>query len=525
MDTHLTLEMQEYLVDGIRDISISLGSPSVPTTVAQINQLPPEMLVAIFVHLSKQERDSTSYFVRDLISVTHVCVSWRQVAINAPELWTEITMANPEVVKVFLERSRAVPLNVDLCLGSELDINSDLLEAVIPHTHRLRQLSVLASPGWGWNASTHFTKPAPLLERLVICYPPGDHQILLFDDQTPRLRELVMVFKGLWLQNQLGNLTSLHLTLSHTRRTHSDLLPFFDMLHRCPVLEEMFLFWGGWDVLLVPRQLPSVPLHHLRKLLLRSFHVANLKHFLHIFDLRTDGIAIHLSDVNPALGGNDSISGIQRIFPNDNSGRPSLVLSTKLELIFHTRPRAIIMHAVGPGFSVRIDLRPDDFIPFDDVNCTFRNVFPSVRELWVRGSSRFCAKLGGVGHLTALEKLVVVGRGSKLARDFRQALSPDPLGVLPCPLLSTIDCHGNASEIREIFLLVRTRASADRRLEKLRVPSSFIPLPADIASCVRDVGSLDIPSRILHVYAMELPEFCFSEREHEWWKPWKSRLN
>jgi len=523
MDTRLTLEMQDDPVDGIRNIPTSPDYPSIPTTVAQINRLPPEMLVAIFAHLSKLKRDSISHFVRDLVSVTHVCVSWRQVAINAPELWTEITMMGPEMVKVFLERSRAVPLNVDLRLGSELKINTDILEAVIPHTHRFRQLTVFAGPGSGLNASTHLTKPAPLLERLEIYYPPGVQQILLFDDQTPRLRELVMGFEGLWLQTQLGNLTSLHLALSHTPRGHSDFLPFFDTLRRCPVLEEMFLLWDGWGLSLPP-QPPTVTLHRLRKLLLHSIRTDNLKYFLHAFDLRTDGIAIHLSGMSPPYGRNDSIYGIQGVFPNDNSGRPSLVSSTKLELIFHARPRTIIMHAVGPGFSIRIDLHPSNFIP-DDVNCVLRDGFPSVKEFWVRGSSHFCAKLGGVEHLTALEKLVVVGRGSKLARNFRQALSPDPLGVVPCPLLSTIDCLGDISEMREIFLLLRTRSNAGHPLEELRIPSSFIPLPADITSCVRDVRSLDIPSRILHLYVMDLPKFCFSEREHEWWKLWKSRLN
>jgi hypothetical protein len=261
-------------------------------------------------------------------------------------------------------------------------------------------------------------------------------------------------------------------------------------------------------------------LHHLRKLLLRSFDVESLKYLLHTFDLRANGIAIHLSGVNPGPQRRSAISDIQAMFPSDNSDRPSLASSTRLELIFHARPRTIIMHTVGPGFSARIDLGLDDFTHDNDVNYTFRDVFHSVKELWVRGSFRVDTNLGGIEHFTALEKLVLVGRGSKMARNFRRGLSPDPSGVLPCPLLSTIDCHGNASEMREMFLLLRIRSSAGRQLEKVRVPSSFIPLPADIASCVRDVGSLDIPLRILHMYAMRLPEFCFAERGPEWWEPW-----
>ena len=486
------------------------------------------MLAAIFVHLSKQEPDSpgrkASYFVQDLVSVTHVCRSWRQVAITAPELWTQITMANLEAVKVFLERSGAVPLRVDIRLGSKGESHEKILEALFPHARRFRQLYVLTNRGPGSIEPIPFTEPAPLLERLVIRHSMGNRPALLFDDQAPRLRELVIISTGFWIQNQLGNLTSLHITLTHNRRTHSDFLLFFDMLRRCPVLEEMFVSWGGWGPELKPQQHPTVPLHHLRKLLLRSFPIERIKHLLHTFDLKTNGIAVHLSGVNPSGEGDGAISDIQAMFQNTNSGQPSLVSSTKLELIFHTRPRTIIMHAVGPGFTTRIDLATEGFIFRDNVDFTFCDVFPLVKELWVRGSSRVETKLYGIEHFTALEKLVLVGRGSKVVRNFRQALSLCPSGIIPCPLLSTIDCHGSSSEMREMFLLLRTRSSAGRQLEKVRVPSRFIPLPADIASCVRHVGSLDIPSRVLHMYSMELPEFCFVE-EHEWWEPWRSRLN
>ena len=511
-------------MDEMQDMPISPELPSILPTVAEINRLPPEMLAGIFVYLSRQEPDSAgrkaSHSVQDLISVTHVCTLWRRAAITAPGLWTEITMMNLEMTKAFLERSRAVPLNVDLRPSSGTELNTVRLDMVIPHIHRLRQLSVhtLTRRDYLTRALTSFTEPVPLLERLVIRHPLGGRSLLLFGDQAPRLRELVIVSDGLRLQNRLGSLTSLHVTLPWMG---SDFLPFFDMLRRCPVLEEMFVSWSGRDPPPPPPQLPTVPLRHLRKLFLHLCTVGNIRYLLHSFDLRANGIAIHLSSVHPQ--GNYSISDIQTIFPNDNSSRPSLTSSTKLELIFHTQPQTFIMHAVGPGFSTRIDLGLRDF-GSHDVNYTFHDIFPLVKELWVRGLSRMGAKLHGIEHFTALEKLVLIGKGPKVARIFRQALSPDPSGALPCPLLSTIDCHGNASEMREIFLLLRKRFTAGRRFEKVRVPSSFIPLPADTASCVREVESLDIPSRVLHMYAMELPEFCFAEKGHEWWEPWRSKL-
>jgi len=513
-------------VDGVRDISIFPEPPSVPETIAQIDQLPPEMLVAIFTHLSKQERDPPGHkalhFVQDLVSVTHVCRSWRQVAIAAPELWTEITMANPDAVKAFLERSGAVPLNVGLRLGSGAKFDQDLLDAVIPHVHRLRQLALLTRQGLDPVRSMPFTEPAPLLERLAIYYPLGDRPALLFNDQAPRLREINMYSNGLWLKNQLWNLTSLHVTLSHVRRIRSDLGPFFDMLCRCPALEEMFVLWGGWGAQLESPQFPTVPLHRLRRLLLRGFRVGDVTSFLHNFDLKTNGIAIHLSGVYPGQG-NSVISDIQSIFPNDGSGRPSLVSSTKLELIFHRRPRTMIMHTIGPGFSTRMDLSLEDFSG-GGVVFTFHDVFRSVKELWVRGSPHVDVKFGGVEHLAALEKLVLLERGSVTAQSLRQELYPTPSGVLPCPLLSTVDFHGDMLDVDRLYHLLRSRSRVGSRLEKVRVPSRFATLPTSIVPYVREVGSLDIPSSALHMYSMELPEFCFAE-DHKWWDPWRSRLN
>lgn len=255
-------------------------------------------------------------------------------------------MKNVKAVKAFLKRSGELPLNVDL--NSDLG-SSKIVDAVIPHTHRFRQLSAFS-----YEDLRPFTKPAPLLERLVIHYFPEGREILLFNNQTPQLRELMVAHGGLWLKNQLGNLTSLHFAISCNGQTHAAFHPFFDMLRRCPVLEDMVLFSDGGDVQLVPPQLPTIPLHHLRKLLLHSFSVESLNYFLRIFDLGTNGIAIHLSNVDIPEG-DDPTSSIQTLFQNGRSGQPSFVSSTKLEFIFRM-PRTIVIHAVGPGFAIRIGL-------------------------------------------------------------------------------------------------------------------------------------------------------------------------
>ena len=489
---------------------------AIPTTTAQIDRFPPEMLVAIFVHLSKPDLWGLkpSSFILDLVSVTHVCKFWRQVAIDTPDLWSEIHMTNLEAVDTFLERSRTTPLNVDLNSAYE-----DVLRSVGSHTHRLRHLSLSASRSRGYDPFATLTNPAPLLERLVISCLADLQPRVLFDDQVPRLRELKIFASSLWLKTRFANLTSLHLTLYDSTRTHSQFLPFLDMLRRCPTLEEMYIWWNLYDI--VPpttAQTPTVPLPRLRKLLLRSFCFQNAKYLLHSFDLMADGIAIHLSDMNLGAEDNNFISRIQTVFPNNDPRQPSLVSSTKLELSFHIKPPEIIIHAIGPHFSIRIDTSWNDYDYPNEMNFTPHDVFSSVKELWVRGSICLDPKFNNFQHFPALERLVLVGRGS--ARNIRQALSPSGSGILPSPLLSVIEYFGvDELEIGEVFLLVRNRYNAVHQLKKLRISSIFIPLPVGTCGRVQDVESLNIPS----AYSMDLPEYCFS-KGHKWWQSWKLGL-
>lgn len=504
-------QIQEDPTDGAR-------YPPFAATTSQKDRLPPEILAAIFVHLSEPDssEDERSGFVQDLFSVTHVCRFWRQVAINAPELWSEITTTSLEIVETFLERSKTVPLNVYF-----RPVNQKILRSVAPHTHRFRQLTVSAPRFPGPEPFASLTNPAPLLETLVISCPADLQPRILFDDQAPRLRELLVFTTGLWLKNQLGNLTSLHLTFFDIIRP-SEFLPFFDMLRRCPVLEEMFVRWNLWDV--VPAtsiRPPTIPFPRLRKLLLHSFYIQNIEYLLQSFEFMTDEIAIHLSDVSRVPEDEHLISRIQTVFPDNNPRQPSLLSSTKLELIMRTTPPGIVLHAIGPRFSVRLDTSWEDHDLPSEMNLTLHDVFPSVDELWIRGLAPAGTEIDGFEHFPALVKLVLEGSESKLVRNIRQALSPDDSGILPSPLLSSIDYYGgDESEMRDIFLLIRNRCGAGHRLETLRVPSSFTPLLVDIGGCVQDVASLGISSGAHHMHSMDLPEYCFAEG-HGWWEPWE----
>lgn len=78
--------------------------------LAPINGLPTEVLSQIFL-LSRNlsdgmQREST------LLNISHVCKSWRTIAINSANLWTIIDCSRGKLTEAMLERAATAPLNL-----------------------------------------------------------------------------------------------------------------------------------------------------------------------------------------------------------------------------------------------------------------------------------------------------------------------------------------------------------------------------------------------------------------------------
>ncbi|KAF4607555.1 hypothetical protein EYR38_001627 [Pleurotus pulmonarius] len=83
--------------------------------LSAISRLPIEVLSIIFGFLAMQEPPSPSEFYTkpyaNLLAITHVCLLWRQVALNSPQLWTCVYPSAPSrLVKMCFQRSRSAPL-------------------------------------------------------------------------------------------------------------------------------------------------------------------------------------------------------------------------------------------------------------------------------------------------------------------------------------------------------------------------------------------------------------------------------
>ena len=110
---------------------------------APISRLPPETLIEIFSLLPSSSNDCDCVPHLELISVTHVCRQWREVALCCPYLWTHIDFTKlsltgfPEI----LARAKMSPLHFEAKItplrGERFDAFGRQLEAHISHTRHL----------------------------------------------------------------------------------------------------------------------------------------------------------------------------------------------------------------------------------------------------------------------------------------------------------------------------------------------------------------------------------------------------
>lgn len=119
MDTHAQRTRDQLRLTEIID-ALDAGTPiSAPilglktqrNALAAISMLPTEVLQEIF--LQAVMSDSAQSLV--CATVSHVCRSWREMALGYPRLWTHLPMECPLWMPEMLVRSRNAPLRVEAC--------------------------------------------------------------------------------------------------------------------------------------------------------------------------------------------------------------------------------------------------------------------------------------------------------------------------------------------------------------------------------------------------------------------------
>ncbi|EIM81485.1 uncharacterized protein STEHIDRAFT_161671 [Stereum hirsutum FP-91666 SS1] len=179
-----------------------------------VSSIPSELLSCIFGHLlpvigprhyrstdddmserHDKTRNQIADATRDLISATHVCRRWRNVALANPTLWTFLWLDNRSWLKRMVERSKNAPLIIMQTLDRYL--SHDYIRDLLPCLFRRlqpRRLSLQLDLGFRAldnliSIPTMLLRPAPSLEILEIDAMHGEGHL---KDVTALTRHLCL---------------------------------------------------------------------------------------------------------------------------------------------------------------------------------------------------------------------------------------------------------------------------------------------------------------------------------------------
>jgi hypothetical protein len=219
-----------------RDVLEVLGLVrSVKNSFAPINRIPSEVLSLVPDYWKKGKMD------QDLIALTHVCRSWREIFTSRPSLWSHLDCRNVEKTRTYVERSKAAPLEIYLESFRGKPYAKDAFFLTAPHIHRLRYLSISANnfP----DIISHFFRRVPLLEELKVTLSDSLGTVLsgaFLNEDLSSLRTLSLAGAITHLpRKNLSNLTTFSLSrIPEDRISMTQLLNFFE---NSPLLDTITL--------------------------------------------------------------------------------------------------------------------------------------------------------------------------------------------------------------------------------------------------------------------------------------------
>ncbi|KAL0950146.1 hypothetical protein HGRIS_010142 [Hohenbuehelia grisea] len=309
--------------------------------IVPISALPAELLVDIFQYLTEMElSDCDGKWSRHqlyLVPATHVCRSWRNIALGYPFLWTTFLLYMPIHARwttEYLVRSKAAPLTLlyhgPPFAGYTRSLDScawDTMCAILRLPGKTKSLSISIDDPFAirriLNRLEHADVSSHLESLSIELTTSALHELIVSEPakiivSAPRLQTLILRGLGVKCEAALAHsaktLTKLHIARSTKQGTYIEALSALRLL---PHLKELSLEHCISDTPLPP----SVDLVHLPEL--TSINVAT-KHFSvsHIFEFlhfpsttRTHLSLVGLSRIDRDAIARDalSVSGITAI--------------------------------------------------------------------------------------------------------------------------------------------------------------------------------------------------------------------
>jgi hypothetical protein len=154
---------------------------------APINRIPGAILSLIPKYCDEDDVDE------GLAALTHVCRGWRGLFVSHPSLWTRLDFMNVDKTRAYIERSRSLPLEVDLYKSEQESYLEDAFLLAVPHVGRFKSLTIGGTSDSLQNLTKHFSFPIHLLKELTIdlaCTPTPVLDGALFGGDLSSLRTL-----------------------------------------------------------------------------------------------------------------------------------------------------------------------------------------------------------------------------------------------------------------------------------------------------------------------------------------------
>ena len=241
-----------------------------------ISRLPAEILCNIFSFIPG---NSIFQSPESWISFSQVSRHWRSLALNAPELWTDIPVRHSGWAQKMLIRSKMAKLTIrfGLSFGTLHPNTIETIRSCLYEMNRVEEIDITTILGWILENSFRDLpkKSAPQLHTLCIRnhslnYPETTfsiHEDFLYDTERLQRVELLNCKIG-WDSRLLTGLT--RLTLEDSLKANSSIIQVLHALQRMPALTDLRLNDSIPDDSEGPSTYPVVDLPCLRVLRISS---------------------------------------------------------------------------------------------------------------------------------------------------------------------------------------------------------------------------------------------------------------
>ncbi|KAF9647936.1 hypothetical protein BDM02DRAFT_2475488 [Thelephora ganbajun] len=185
-DGGVTTTMSQFEVDRLEQDALEVLRlvRFMKNNFTPINRIPPEVFSLIPGYWNGCDMD------KNLIALTHVCHGWREVLIGRSSLWTRLNSTNADKTRVYIKRSKSLPLEIALYRRRDSSYLKDVLPLVMPHISRATSINIVGDKHILQTFTEYASCPVPLLRELIIDVGYNQSLVLsstLFNGNLPSL--------------------------------------------------------------------------------------------------------------------------------------------------------------------------------------------------------------------------------------------------------------------------------------------------------------------------------------------------